>query len=204
MNYELMSDKDYRLLCDNQNYMQKFNTENMQANPYVIITSDFNPRSGAIDSIVMYVKAERIKADGLYVLEIRDGMYSLDDLEAYNCRFNTIYFYNLYTMCNYVPEVARERTLVCYDRNDVVIPLREEIAKMSYGHTELPCKIVDVREEAKKIWDDLPDYEIETVLAQCGYDADDFDDDALGTMHMIRCIYETILRIQGNERINVC
>ena len=204
MNKELMNDKDYRVLCDNQNYMQNVTADNLQVNPYVIIASDFSPK-GTIDSFVMYVKAERVEANGLYVLEIRDEMYYVEDMEPYKCKFNSIFFYTPYTMCNYIPEIVRERKIVCYNRSDVVDPLRERIMSVSDNHTELPCEIVDVREKAKEIWPDLPDYEIETVVAQCGYDPNDFTDNALGEMNMVRCIYEQILSTKkGGERFKVC
>lgn len=204
MGRERNEDKVYRVLHENQNYMQRVTADNLQFNPYVIITSDFSPR-GAIDSFIMYVKAERTDANGLYVLEIRDEMYYDCDLEPYQCRFNSIYFYSPYTMCNYIPEIVRKRKIVCYDRDTVVEPLREKISNLSENKKALSCEIVDVRELAPSIWPDLPDYELETLVANLGYDPEAFTDNALGEMNMIRCVYEAILCTRvGSEEIRVC
>lgn len=203
MDREKMEDKAYRVLCENQNYMQRVRVDTLQFNPYVIITSDFSPR-GAIDSFIIYVKAEREGANGLYVLEIRDMMYYDEDLAPYQCKFNSIYFYSPYTMCNYIPEITRERKIVCYDRDNVVGPLCEQIADMTGENRLSKCEIVDVREKAQEIWPDLPDYELDTLVANLGYDPDEFTDNALGKMNMIRCVYEAILCTkQGNEEIRV-
>lgn len=204
MDRELFEDKAYRVLCENQDYMQRVTADNLQFNPYVIITSDFSPW-GAIDSFVMYVKAEREDANGLYVLEVRDMMYWDYDLEPYQCKFNSIYFYTPYTMCNYIPEITRKRKIVCYDKSSVIDPLCDSIAKMSDRHSGLSCEIVDVRELAQEVWPDLPDYELETLVANLGYDPEAFTDNALGEMNMIRCVYEAILCTRkGSEEIRVC
>lgn len=198
-----MEDKAYRVLCENQRYMKRVSVDTLQINPYVIITSDFSPW-GAIDSFIMYVKAEREGANGLYVLEIRDKMYYNDELAPYKCKFNSIYFYSPYTMCNYIPEITNGRTIVCYDRKNVVDPLSEQIAHMSTDHKKLKCEVVDVRELAQELWPDLPDYELETLVSNLGYDPEDFTDNALGEMNMIRCVYEAILCTRKGEELKVC
>ena len=61
---------------------------------------------------------------------------------------------------------------------------------------ELTSEVVDVKEEAREVLGVIPDYQLDTILAVCGYNPEDFAEDALGTVMKIRNIYESLKAIK--------
>ena len=62
---------------------------------------------------------------------------------------------------------------------------------------ELTSEVVDVKEEAREVLGVIPDYQLDTILAVCGYNPEDFAEDALGTVMKIRNIYESLRAIKN-------
>ena len=95
-----------------------------------------------------------------------------------------------------LPEIIRDRKIVCYGMKHSVIPLRNWLANHGDRY-EMAGQMIDVKEDAKRVLGILPDYQLDTVLKACGIDPYDFAIDELGTLMKIKAVYETLEKIKA-------
>ncbi len=186
----------HEIIRDNNNYMQAASGEEREDDAYVaIFCIPGNQFEGAIEGMTLYVKSERKNCTALYATHDWDT-YRIEDLVPYGTTFANVFYFKPQDLLTYLPEILRDRKIICYDKKDSAVPLREMLA--SHGDRfELTSEVVDVKEEAREVLGVIPDYQLDTILAVCGYNPEDFAEDALGTVMKIRNIYESLRAIKN-------
>ncbi len=190
----LTLDQLHEVIRDNNNWMQAAQGSEREEDAYLIIHNIPDYETGGFQGIVMYLKSERKDVDAIYACH-EENSIPWKALQRYSPTFSHCFLYTPGELLINLPEIIRDRKIVCFGLKDSVIPLRNWLA--NHGERfEMSGELVDIKEEAKQVLGLLPDYQINTVLQACGKDPYDFAIDELGTLMKIKTIYESIQEIK--------
>ena len=187
----MTDDPLYRMIHDRNNWMESASGQEREENSYLVIFNIPDDRGvGLFQGIIMYLKSERKETDSLFVS--CDGDYiPASELDKCNTTYTYGFPYTPGAIMTIVPDVVRERKIVCYDCKNSYAPLRNWLA--SYGiRYEMSNEFVDVKEMAKELLGQLPNYDLDTILSKLGCNPGEFETDDLGTVMKIKWVYERL------------
>lgn len=177
------------------NWMQAARGDEREEYPYLIITATPDELGiSRFQGIIMYLKSERKGKSALYATCERNPI-TMSEIENYQITFVHVFPYTPGNMMRLVPDVARNRKIICYDVKESYAPLRNWLASHGLRY-EMCNEFVDVKEKAKEHYVGHPDYNLDTIVKQLGRNPADYADDALGTLMKIKYVYEQILEIE--------
>lgn len=187
----MTDDSLYNMIHDRNNWMESATGAAREEDAYLILFNIPDGYSaGSFQGIIMYLKSERKETDSLFVS--CDGDYiPANEMDKCNTTYTYGFPYTPGAIMTIVPDVVRERKIVCYDCRTSYAPLRNWLA--SHGNRyEISNEFVDVKEMAKDLLGQLPDYELDTILAYLGCNPSEFETDDLGTVMKIKWVYERL------------
>lgn len=185
----------HEVIHDNNDWMQAAQGADREENPYLIIHNIPDYINGGFQGIVMYLRSERKGTDAIYACHEGDTI-PWTALQRYSPKISHCFPYTPGELLTNLPEIIRDRKIVCYGRKGSVAPLRTWLA--SHGDRfEMPGDVVDVKEEAKRVMGLLPDYQLDTVIRALGFEPYDYAIDELGELIKIKTVYETLEKIKS-------
>ena len=187
----MTDDPIYKMIHERNNWMESATGTEREDNPYLIISNfpaDYG--FGSYQGMVMYLKSERKGIDALFISG--NGEYApVNEMDKYNTTNSFSFPYNPNELISIVPDIVRERKIICYNCKSSYAILRRLLA--SYGDRYEMCnEFVDVKEMAQNLLGSFPDYELDTILLELGCNPDGFETDDIGTLMKIKWVYERL------------
>ena len=196
----MTDDPIYKMIHERNNWMESATGTEREDNPYLVISNfpaDYG--FGSYQGMVMYLKSERKGIDALFISG--NGEYApVNEMDKYSTTNSFSFPYNPNELISIVPDIVRERKIICYNCKSSYAILRRLLA--SYGDRYEMCnEFVDVKDYARTVLGSLWDSELDSILNSLNRPASAYSKDDLGQVMKIKYVYERLKKIDDSRRV---